>query len=118
MRPNSCISSVTLCAEIQKTLKRFATNIDTDFIDFGGVERGPEALKTRSEQFFRIFSFLQYYVFCRELCGPELEARGSRLEPRGSESEAGGSRLEAEGPGLNAGGSGWRLGAQGWRLEA
>ena len=82
-----------------------AGNIDTDFIDFGGVERGPEALNARSEQSFWNSSFLQYYMSRRGLGGPELEARGSRREPGGSESEAGGLRVEAEGPGSNAGGN-------------
>ena len=76
-----------------------------NFVNFGGIERGPEALNAYSEQLFWNFSFLQYYVSRRELCGPELEARGSRL----GRLQAQLSRLEAQGE---------RLKAYGWRLEA
>ena len=41
-------------------MKHFATNIDTDFIDFGGVERGPDARNCCSELLFWNFTFLQF----------------------------------------------------------
>ena len=41
-------------------LKHFAKRINTDFIDFGGVERGPNAGNCCSELFFWNTTFLQF----------------------------------------------------------
>ena len=45
---------------IPKDLKHFAKRINTDFIDFGGVDQGPYARNGCSEQYFRISTFLQF----------------------------------------------------------
>ena len=44
---------------IPKDLKHFATKIDTDFIDFGGVERGPDVGNCCSQLLFWNSTFLQ-----------------------------------------------------------
>ena len=57
MSSNCCIASVTPCAIIPKDLKHFAKNIDDDFVDFGGVEQGPEAQNPFPEEYFQIPMF-------------------------------------------------------------
>ena len=41
------------CAIIRDDPKHFVKNIDADFIDLGGVERGADGQTVRSEQQFR-----------------------------------------------------------------
>ena len=69
---NSQDSSVTACAIIPKDLKHFATNIDNDFIDFGGVERGPDDGNCCSQLLFWNSTFFAISVEA----GCSLELRG------------------------------------------
>ena len=78
MRPNSCISSVTPCAVIPKDLKHFATNIDNDFIDFEGEERGPDVRNCCSELFFWNSTFLCYLSSLVVFCASGASLGGSR----------------------------------------
>ena len=71
-------------------LKHFAKRINTDFIDFGGVERGPNAGNCCSELFFWNITFLQFLsslvVLWRSGASPGGSRRGraaSKEVPRG-----------------------------------
>ena len=72
VRPNCCISSVTPCAIIPKDLEDSAPRADTDFIDFGEVERGPDAGNCLSQLLFWNSTFFAIFVesgCCLELRG-------------------------------------------------
>ena len=42
-----------ICIGFLRFLRDDVKNIDTDFVDFGGVERGPDAEINRGERKFR-----------------------------------------------------------------
>ena len=78
MRPNCPDGPVTPCAILPKDLKHFATNTDTDFIDFGGVERGSDARNSCSELSFWNFTFLQFLSSLLVLWSSGASPVGSR----------------------------------------
>jgi hypothetical protein len=78
VRPNCPDGPVTLCARILKDLKHFAANIDTDLIDFGGVERGSDAGNGCSQLLFWNSTFSQFLLSPVVLWSSGASPGGSR----------------------------------------
>ena len=107
MRSNSRDGFVTPCAIISKNLNHLAPKIDTDFIDSGGVERGPDVRNCCSELLFWNSTFLRFLSSLVVVSASGTFPGGVKLRPRRSLEVRGSPELQNGG--LRALGEAWMI---------